>query len=41
MQQMHVSEDQAYRAIRKLAMDHNKRLGEIAEQIIATSEVLV
>lgn len=40
MQQKHVSEDQAYRAIRKLAMDHNKRLGEIAEQIIATSEVL-
>jgi len=41
MQQKHVSEDQAYRAIRKLAMDHNKRLGEIAEQIIASSEVLV
>ena len=41
MQQKQVSEDQAYHAIRKLAMDHNKRLGEIAEQIIAASEVLV
>lgn len=36
-----VSEDQAYSAMRKLAMNHNKRIGEIAEQIISASEVLV
>lgn len=36
-----ISEDQAYNAMRKLAMSHNKRMGDIAEQIIAASEVLV
>ena len=36
-----LSEDQAYSAMRKLAMNHNKRIGEIAEQIISASEVLV
>jgi response regulator NasT len=36
-----INEDQAYNAIRKLAMNHNKRMGEIAEQIISASEVLV
>ena len=36
-----LSEDQAYKAMRKLAMNHNKRIGEIAEQIISASEVLV
>ena len=36
-----MSEDQAYSAMRKLAMNHNKRIGEIAEQIISASEVLV
>ena len=36
-----LSEDQAYNAMRKLAMNHNKRIGEIAEQIISASEVLV
>jgi response regulator NasT len=36
-----VSEDQAYSAMRKLAMNHNKRIGEIAEQIISASEVLI
>jgi two-component system, response regulator / RNA-binding antiterminator len=41
MQQRQVSEDQAYRALRKLAMDRNKRLGEIAVQVIEASEVLV
>ena len=41
MQQKRISEDQAYRAMRKLAMDRNKRMGEIAEQILAASEVLV
>ena len=36
-----LSEDQAYQALRKLAMNRNKRMGEIAEQIISASEVLV
>jgi response regulator NasT len=36
-----LSEDQAYNAMRKLAMSHNKRIGDIAEHIIAASEVLV
>jgi len=36
-----VSEDQAYSAMRKLAMNHNKRIGEIADQIISAAEVLV
>lgn len=40
MQQKHLSEDQAYRTIRKLAMDQNRRLGEIAELIIAAPDVL-
>ena len=41
MQTKSLSEDQAYKAMRKLAMNHNKRIGEIAEQIISASEVLV
>jgi response regulator NasT len=36
-----LSEDQAYSALRKLAMNHNKRIGEIAEQIISAAEILV
>jgi len=41
MESRNLNENQAYNAIRKLAMNHNKRMGEIAEQIIAASEVLV
>lgn len=41
MKSKDISEDQAYNAMRKLAMNHNKRIGEIAEQIISASEVLV
>ena len=41
MQTKKLSEDQAYSAMRKLAMNHNKRIGEVAEQIISVSEVLV
>jgi response regulator NasT len=41
MKSKSLSEDQAYKAMRKLAMNQNKRLGEIAEQIISASEVLV
>lgn len=41
MKSKSLSEDQAYKAMRKLAMNHNKRMGEIAEQIISASEILV
>ena len=41
MKQKNLSEEQAYNALRKLAMDHNKRVGEIAGQIIAAAEVLI
>lgn len=41
MKNKRLSEDQAYQAMRKLAMNHNKRIGEIAEQIISASEVLI
>lgn len=41
MQTKSLSEDQAYSAIRKLAMNHNKRIGEVAEQIVSAAEVLV
>ncbi len=41
MKSKRLSEDEAYKAMRKLAMNHNKRMGEIAEQIISASEVLV
>ena len=41
MKTKNLSEDKAYNTIRKLAMNHNKRIGEISEQIIAAAEVLV
>lgn len=41
MKTKELSEDQAYTAMRKLAMNQNKRIGEVAEQIISASEVLV
>jgi len=41
MKSKSLSEDQAYKAMRNLAMNHNKRIGEIAKQIISASEVLV
>lgn len=41
MESKSLSEDQAYKAMRKLAMNRNKRMGEIAEQIISASEILV
>jgi response regulator NasT len=40
MAQRGLSEDEAYRALRKLAMDKGKRLAEIAEQVIAVSDLL-
>jgi response regulator NasT len=41
MKSKSLSEDQAYQAMRKIAMNRNKRMAEIAEQIISASEILV
>lgn len=41
MKQKNINEEQAYTTIRKLAMNKNKRVGEIAEQIIAAADVLL
>ena len=40
MQQKNISEDEAYRALRKLAMDRNLKLAEIAEQLINVHKLL-
>ena len=36
-----IPEQDAFKLLRKMAMDRNKRLGEVAEQIIAAAEVLI
>ncbi len=41
MEQKNVSEEEAYVALRKLAMDKNKRIGEIAEQFVQAAEMLM
>jgi len=40
MKQKGVGEDEAYRVMRKLAMDRNRRLLEIAQQIIDVADLL-
>lgn len=40
MTQRRVSEDEAYRLLRKTAMDRNARLGEVAENVIAMAKLL-
>ena len=40
MKQKGVDEEEAYRVMRKLAMDRNRRLLEIAQQIIDVSDLL-
>ena len=40
MRQRACSEEEAYRLLRKAAMDGNKRLAEVAEQLIAMSRLL-
>lgn len=40
MAQRGINEDDAYRALRKLAMDKGKRIAEIAEQVISVSDLL-
>lgn len=41
MRQRSLGEDEAYRAMRKLAMDHNKKIAEVASQIVTAAEVLL
>lgn len=41
MRQRSISEDAAYRILRKLAMDRNRRIGEVAGEIIAVADVLI
>jgi len=40
MKQRGCSEDEAYRLLRKAAMDQNKRVAEVAEQLVAMSKLL-
>ncbi len=41
MKQRNLDEDNAYKAIRKLAMNHNKKIGEVAGQIVTAAEILL
>lgn len=41
MRQRRLSEDAAYHLLRKLAMDRNRRIGEVANEIIAVADVLI
>lgn len=41
MQQRQVNEDAAYQLLRKLAMDRNRRIGEVAGEVIAAARVLI
>lgn len=40
MEQKQMSEDEAYRALRKLAMDQNKRLVDVAQTLITYAKLL-
>lgn len=40
MKNRNVGEDQAYRALRKLAMDNNQKLGDVARQVIDVAALL-
>lgn len=40
MKSRKLSEDDAYRALRKMAMDRNLRLADVAEQVISVSKLL-
>ena len=37
---MKMSEDDAYHAMRKLAMERNLKLGDVARQLLAVSDLL-
>lgn len=41
MRQRNLSEDQAYQLLRKLAMQRNRRVGEVADEVIAAAELLI
>lgn len=41
MRQRSINEDTAYQLLRKLAMDRNRRIGEVAEEVIAAAELLI
>ena len=41
MRRRGMSEDEAYKALRKMAMDGNKRLAEVAENILAIADILI
>ncbi len=41
MQRRGMSEDEAYKALRKMAMDGNRRLAEVAENILAVANILI
>jgi len=40
MEQQGLGEDAAYKLLRKLAMDQNKRIGEVAQDIVTYAKVL-
>jgi response regulator NasT len=40
MEKRHLKEDEAYKALRKLAMDKNQRMAEVAEDVINVSKLL-
>jgi response regulator NasT len=40
MEQQGLKEDAAYKLLRKLAMDQNKRIGEVAQDIVTYAKVL-
>jgi response regulator NasT len=40
MQARGLSEEEAYRALRRMAMDRNKRLADVAQAVVDTAELL-
>ena len=40
MEQRGMGEEAAYKLLRKLAMDQNKRIGEVAQEIVTYAKVL-
>lgn len=40
MQRRELTEDEAYQALRKLAMDRNARLGDVAKQVVDAAQLL-
>lgn len=41
MRRRNLPEDDAYKALRKMAMDRGKRIGEVAQNIVSSEEMLV